>query len=569
MRERRVGRLALPARLVAGAAGAAVLVTAAPPVHAQDEESGGGQVLCPIHDARVAEATAIVPAADGESWWVLPDGDGQTDDMMTIREVGSDCSVHDTEAGSLAIDWKPRDPQDMTLETGKDFLWIADIGDPNGERDDISMTQVSTSDATNYDMTRYVYPDGPKHAEAFFLLPDRTPVFIPSVEGQAPLYMSEGLGQEYDTPLELAGTVALPEGAGAVTGAALNADATKVALRTADTAYEWDVADGDVVASMTGAAPRETPLDDGGGDIAYDADGNFLTVAQTGDDAAPAAITQYTPAAPAAAEEPADEGGDEAAPEEEGPSLVDRILDLGFDTIVNILAVIAILGLVVMVIGIVVIRKHKKRARGYDEDDDAEIGFAREESDFGKDEAFPADDPVELGLDSGQPDPDLGQIARGGVYGGARQEAAGNAYGGAKRPEPAGNVYGAAKQAEPSGNVYGGAARPERPVPPRQGGGAVYGGAREEPQYGAFEGGGNGSVYDNAGPGQSFKPRPEPSGNVYGAASKPEPPAQQGGSVYGGAAKGSVYGAGERTPDPDESHWGPPDNGGSTYGRGR
>ncbi|THV28593.1 hypothetical protein [Glycomyces paridis] len=559
MRERRVGRVALPARLVAGAAGAAILVTAAPPVYAQDDESGGGEVLCPVHDSRVADATAIVPTADGEGWWVLPDGNGQTDGMMTIRQVGADCTVHDTEAGSLAVEWQPRDPQDMSLEAEKGFLWIADIGDPNGERSDISMTQVSTSDAGNFDMTRYVYPDGPKHAEAFFLLPDRTPVFIPSVSGEAPLYSSNGLGEEYDTPLELAGTVALPEGAGAVTGAALNADASKVALRTDETAFEWDVADGDVIASMTDGAPRETPLDDGGGDIAYDAEGNFVTVAQTGDDAAPAAITGYTPAAAAAEEPAASEDEKEAAAEKEGPSLLDRILDLGFDTIVKILAAIAILGLLVMVIGIVVIRKYKKAAGG--EDDDAEAGFAAEESVFGKEEAY--DDPVDLGLDAGQPDADLGQVARGGVYGAPRSEPSGNVYGGGSRSSGGeGGVYGSPRP-EPAGNVYGGAPRPAPHQP-----GPVYGAAREEPQYGAFEGGGHGSVYDNAGPGQSFAARPEPSGNVYGARPA-QPAAPAGGSVYGGggAAQGSVYGN-DRSRDADEGYWGPPE-GGPARGRGR
>ncbi|GAA1667396.1 hypothetical protein GCM10009830_11390 [Glycomyces endophyticus] len=548
-----------------------VLAAAATPVYAQDEESGG-EVLCEIHDSRVADATAVVPTADGDGWWVLPDGNGQTDGMMTIRQVGGDCSVRDTEAGSLAIDWLPIDPEDMTIS--EDFLWIADIGDPDGEREQVSMTQVSTSDASDFTMTRYVYPDGPQDAEAFFLLPDRTPVFIASKEGEAPLYMSDGLGQEEGTPLELAGTVALPEGAGAVTGAAISADGAKVALRTGDSAYEWDVADGDVVASMTGAEPRTTPLDDGGGDIAYDADGNFVTVAQTGDEASPAAISRYTPAAPVAEEEPA--GEDEAAPaEDEGGSFVDWVLGLGFGTIVKILATIAILGLLVMVLGIVVIRKYKKQ--NAEADDEDEPGFAREDSDYGRGDFLADDDPVDLGLESGHPDPDLGQVARGNVYGGgpARQEPSGNVYGGGPaRQEPSGNVYGGgpARQ-EPSGNVYGGG--PRREQPPARGG--VYGG-REEPQYGAFEGGGHGSVYDNSGPGpgQSFAARQEPSGNVYGGGPARQEPS---GNVYGaqGGAQGRPQhqqqqgrrgGDAERAPDADEGYWGPPD-GGTTYGRNR
>ncbi|MDN3239830.1 hypothetical protein [Glycomyces tritici] len=576
MRERRVGRGALPARIVAGAAGAAVLVTAAPPVYAQEE--GGGEVVCEIHDPRVAAATGLVEASDGDGWWVLPDVEGQTDDILTIRRVGSDCAVRDTEAGSLAVEWLPKDPQDIAIEPDKGFLWIADIGD-TGDRESISLTQVAVDDASDFTMTRYVYPDGMKDAEAYFLLPDRTPVFIPSTEGTAELYKSDGPGQEENTPLELAGTVTLPDGAGAVTGAALNADASKVVLRTSDTAYEWDVADGDPVASMTAAEPRATPLGEaeggGGTDIAYDSEGNFLTIVQTGDDASPAVIHRFTPAAPAA-EEPAASENAAGGGAEEGPSMVDRILDLGVGTIVKILAAIAILGMATMVFGIIIIRKYRKQnGDDGDEDDDAELGFAREESGFGKDRgaAFD-DDPVDLGLDAGQPDPDLGQIARGGVYGGARPEPSGNVYGASParsdnvygaspaRPEPTGSVYGGSRP-EPSGNVYG-----ARPATPPAGQGAVYGAAaREEPQYGAFERGGQGSVYDNAGPGQSFGARPEPSGNVYGARPAAPPPRQ--GNAYG-APQGSVYGAGndERTPEPEDGFWGPPESG-TTYGRGR
>ncbi|GAA2303989.1 hypothetical protein GCM10009853_071180 [Glycomyces scopariae] len=574
MRERRVGRRPLPARLVAGTAGVLVLATAASPVYAQDEESGSGTELCQIHDSRVADATSVVAAADGDGWWVLPDGNGQTDGMMTIRQVGGDCNVRDTEAGSLAINWLPIDPEDMTLS--EDFLWIADIGDPNGDREQVSMTQVSTSNAADFVMTRYIYPDGPQDAEAFLLLPDRSPLFIASKEGEAPLYKSDGLGQEEGTPLELAGTVTLPDGSGSVTGAAISADGAKVALRTSDSAFEWDVADGDAVASMTGAEPRVTPLDDGGGDIAYDAEGNFITVAQTGDDAAPAVIMGYTPAAPVAEEEPADEGGgDDAAAEDEGGSFVDWVLGLGFGTIVKILAAIAILGMLVMVLGIVVIRKHRKGGADEDGDDDRDPG-PRDDSDYGRKDFLGDDDPVDLGIESGQPDPDLGQVARGNVYGAgaARQEPSGNVYGGAPaRQEPSGNVYGGgpARQ-EPSGNVYGGGPRREQPPAGRGG----HGG-REEPQYGAFEGGGHGSVYDNAGPGpgQSFASRQEPSGNVYGGQARPAP---AGGSVYGAGGgaprpqhqQGGVYGGGnaERTPEADEGYWGPPDSG-TTYGRNR
>jgi hypothetical protein len=339
------------------------------------------------------------------------------------------------------------------------------------------------------------------------LLSGKKPLFVSADDGEAVLFSPPGDNQEQDTPLEEVGTVALPEG-GSVSGVALNADGSKVALRTGNAVYEWTVEGGDVVAALAGT-PTTTPVADAGTPegLAYDADGNFITLAADDNDGSFGTVTRYTPAAPAAEEEAA--GGDEeaAAEPEEGQSFVDWVLGLGFGTIVKILAAIAILGLLVMVIGIVVIRKYRKQNAGDDGDDDREPGFAREESDFGRRGDFLADDdPVDLGLEAGQPDPDLGQVARGNVYGAgpARQEPSGNVYGGAPaRQEPSGNVYGAGQaRREPSGNVYG-------------------------------AGGGGG----------------------------PRQQHQQQGQGYGG-------GNAERTPEADEGYWGPPD-GGTTYGRNR
>jgi len=585
MRERRVGRVALPARLVAGVVGAAALVTAASPVYAQDEESGGGEVLCELHDPRLSSPAGIADAGEGDGWWIVSAADGQ-DLTLSVERVGEDCNPRGTD--EVFIDHQPRDPQALAVDSDG-YLWVGDTGDATN-RDWITVNQIDPDDLANNVAYRYVFPGAAEETEAFVIPPgdDKKPLFISSAADEATLYFPPGDNLEENTALENVGTVALPEG-GSVTGAALNADGTKVALRTESNVYEYTVDGGDVTAALTGGTPVTTPIADPGTPegIAYDADGNFNTLSSaSGDDGTQGTITSYAPAAPAAEESSGEDeaaAGDSAA--EEGPSLVDRILDLGFDTIVKILAAIAILGLLIMVLGIVVIRKYRK-ANGDKEEDATEMGFAAEESGFGKDDSYLESDPVDLGLDAGQPDPDLGQVARGsGVYGGgARQEPSGNVYGGA-RQEPSGNVYGAQARPEPSGNVYGAQPRPEPPAAP-QAPGSVYGGAREEPQYGAFEGGGHGSVYDNAGPGQSFAARPpEPSGNVYGAQARPEPPAgPPSGNVYGaqgpaqgqqgppqGQAPGSVYGAGnaERTPEADEGYWGPSDTGGSTYGRGR
>lgn len=609
MRERRVGRLALPARVVAGVVGVLALAATASPVHAQDEESGGGTVLCNLHDV---ESPAGITSAGDDGWWIVSSANGQ-DSTLSVDRVGEDCTARrDDEAW---IEHQPLDPQALFFDSqGGQYLWVGDIGGAT-DRDWVTLNQLDLGDFGNSAFWRYVFPGSSKEVESFILLPGegKHPLFFTSESGKSTLFSTSVANQEYDTPLEEVGTAELSEG-GSVTGAALNADATKIALRTENAVYEWTVEGGDVVAAITGTAPTVTPITAEGTaqDVAYDAEGNFHVLSATGgDDGTYGTITSYAPGVPAPADDAPASDEETQAAEKAGPSLLDRILGLGFDTIIKILAGIAILGMFTMVMGIVVIRKHRKaHAAAVADEESDELGFAAEEPAFGRDDEpfMPRDDdPIDLGIESGQPDPDLGQVARGNVYGGARQEPTGNVYG--AQPERTGNVYGGARQ-ESAGNVYG--ARPAEPVgggvyggprrdmapPPPQGG--VYGAAREEPQYGAFEGGGHGSVYDN-GSGQFFTVRPEPTGGANNHGSRPEPT----GNVYGARpAGGGVYGGGSgqgfadrpanagRPPESDEGYWGPPGNGprgngprnngstygangggstygGSTYGRGR
>ncbi|WP_460540675.1 hypothetical protein [Glycomyces halotolerans] len=573
-------------RLAAGAAGAVLALTASPVV-AQDEAESGGATLCDLHDSRLREASGITAAADGDGWWILPDGESSEQDYgMWILRVGADCNVRDSE--SIFIEHPPLDPQALSLDADG-FLWAADIGEHDGTRSSIAVTQVEPGNPSNNVMYRFVYPDGLKHAEAFVLMPDgKTPLFIPAVEGQAPLYMETSQKQSEDTPMKLAGTVQLSEG-GTVTGASLNAAGDKVVVRTATHAYEWDVKDGDVIQAMMDTDPLVTPLEgaSGGQDITYGADGEFVTLSKVDGDDTFASITGYTPAEPQPEEPAPAEGGESGSAADDG-GFVDMLLGLGFDAIIRILAAIAVVGFLVMLAGIMVIRKHRREHRAEDEDG-AEMGFAREESVFGD---IRADDPVDLGLDAGQPDPEVGELAKGSVYGSPKAEPGGNVYG-AKRPEAEGGVYGAARS-EPTPGVYGSPRSDAAPEPPA----GVYGrGGRDEPQYGAFEAAGQGSIYNDVGESFAIDSGPPPPAAPAPASPPAPPPAapppaqqtygtprQAAGGVHGGAAPdaaGSVYGAGgeaggtvygagggeQRAPEPDEDYWGPSNGGG--YGRGR
>ncbi|WP_026922355.1 hypothetical protein [Glycomyces arizonensis] len=551
MRERRGIRPAWTTRLVAGAAGA-LLATAASPAYAQDnEEATGPEQLCGLHDYRLRGASGITTAGD-DGWWVVVNGENQ-DPTLSVEHVGADCNPRTED--EVFIDHQPRDPEALALDTDG-YLWVADTGEAT-DRDSIALNQVEPGNLSNNVMYRFVFPDGPEETAAFLILPDvDTPVFITAGDGEANLYQPTGDMLEYDTPMEKAGAVTLANG-GSVTGAALNADATKVVLRTADTAYEWPVEGGDVLGALTGGEPTLTPLADEGDaqDITYDAEGNFITLSQLDSEDTFASINKYTPAAPEApaTEDTAEAADDQAAGEKSGGGIVDFILDLGFDNIVRILAAIAVVGFIVMVGGIFAIRKSRRQRAAAEEDDDTETAAA-EESPFGDLKGGPPD-PVDIGLEAGQPDAEVGQIAQGGsVYGAPKAEAAGNVYG-AKRAEAGGNVYGGARP-EAAGSVYG-AAEPKAEQP-----GTAYG-ARSEPQYGAFEGAGQGSIYNNAGESFAAEPAP-PAGGTYGT------PRQ--GGVYGAGGQspdvespGTVYGAGGGRGDEreaDEGYWGPPQDDG-------
>ncbi|HEU5127120.1 MAG TPA: hypothetical protein VFU12_03950 [Glycomyces sp.] len=571
MRERRGIRPAWTTRLVAGAAGAALAVAASPVYAQEDDESSGAEKICDLHDRRLEGAAGIVAAQEGDGWWIVSEGFAQ-DETLSIMRVGDDCSVRESDESWIAH--QPRDPQALAFDTDG-FLWVGDTGEAL-DRPSIAINQIKPGDEANAAIYRFVFPGGPEEVEAFVVEPDVDyPLFFSAAEGETTIYRPTEEKRTEDTPMASVGSVALSEG-GSVTGAALNDDATKVVLRTANAAYEWTVEGGDVLGALTGGEPVVTPLDDEGAaqGIAYDAEGAFITLSQVESDDSYGSLYRHAPAAPAAEEPAGDEGEDQAAgAAEDDGGIVDFLLDLGFDTIVRILAGIAVVGFLVMLGGILVIRKSRReRAAAEDDDDDAEPGFAAEEPLFADDK----DDPVDIGLETGQPDPEVGRIAQGGaVYGAPKAEPTGNVYG-AKRAEQSGNVYGGG--AEAAGSVYGAAAPEPEPEP--------AGRARSEPHYGAFEGAGQGSVYDDAGGSFAAEPPPPPSGGAYGT------PRQAGGAVYGAGettgstygsprpsggvyggqsagaeSTGTVYGAGGRGAEQDEGHWAPPDEGG--HGRRR
>ncbi|MEU4770766.1 hypothetical protein [Micromonospora sp. NPDC023644] len=186
---------------------------------------------------------------------------------------------------------RPRDTEDLAV--GADgTVWVADIGDNDRSRQTIAVWKLppGTDRPVLY---RMAYPDGPHDAEALLVTDDDRPVVV--TKYSATLYApSAALRPGTTAPLVKVGQVRLPAsttsnpfgalGRTAVTGGATAPDGRRVVLRTYADAYEFDVADGDVVAALTGGTPRVVALPDEpqGESVTYDRDGrSLLTVSET------------------------------------------------------------------------------------------------------------------------------------------------------------------------------------------------------------------------------------------------------------------------------------------------
>src|SRR5262249_48594115 len=120
---------------------------------------------------------------------------------------------------------------------------------------------------------RFTYPDRAMSAQAMLIGADGNPIFITdATDGPAGLFVPSA-------PLDPSGkAVALKKvgdfqpqqtgtdhalgkiGQNRVSGAATSPDGKKIVLRTYSDAYEWTVANGDVVTTITSQTPHITPL---------------------------------------------------------------------------------------------------------------------------------------------------------------------------------------------------------------------------------------------------------------------------------------------------------------------
>ncbi|MFC8848303.1 MULTISPECIES: hypothetical protein [unclassified Micromonospora] len=273
---------------VAGATAVAVAVAPGPavagPVAGLAPPSG--RPVCDIRDDRLTEISGLVATDDG--FVVVNDG-ADEESRRRIFFLDARCAV----ARTVRYPSRPRDTEDLAV--GADgTIWVADIGDNDRARRTVALWKLSPGAARPV-LHRLTYPDGAHDAEALLVDGAGRPVIVTKQGGSAGLYRpAVPLRAGGTVPLARVGQVRLPStttrnpysfvGRGVVTGGASAPDGRRVVLRTYADAFEFDVADGDLVAALTTGRPRSIALPDEpqGESVSYSRDGrSLLTVSET------------------------------------------------------------------------------------------------------------------------------------------------------------------------------------------------------------------------------------------------------------------------------------------------
>jgi hypothetical protein len=442
---------------------------------AQSPAAGAGQAVCTPDSQKINEISGLVATATG---YVAINDSASSNSKARVFTLDANCKVVGT-----PVNYEPtaRDPEDLAVDKNG-TLWIADIGD-NTEAAGGSATARPTVAVWNLPqgakapvINRLAYPDGKKRdAEAMLLSGDGTPIII-TKDPVGEIWVPEGPLQPNTTKgvkLKQVGTFTPQEtktanplsflGWKAITGAASSPDGTRVVIRTYSDAYEFDVQGGEVVKAITSGKPRITPLPNEarGEAITYSADGKLYITASDVPSDVRAPILRYTPQNITPGK---GSGAVVPTPKPDDRSFLE---DLTLQDITYMVAAVGVLGLILVVAGIIGIRRSRAGRRAT-----ASSGPVRGSA------PRPSDDDLPGPADEG---------GTGTVYGG-RPAASAN-----RGSAPGGNVYGAGG----GGQQSDGFAPPsyDQPRGFQQGG---YPPQSGPPQGGVYGGGGQGG-YDQRG----------------------------------------------------------------------
>ncbi|HWD03892.1 MAG TPA: hypothetical protein VG674_15730 [Amycolatopsis sp.] len=238
--------------------------------------------LCTITDPRLGELSGL--ASDGAQRYAINDGGTS----VRVFVLDRSCEVRKV----LTASTDPYDVEDLA-RAADGTLWLSDTGDNGHKRSTVALLEMKPSGGS-VTVHRLTYPDGPHDTEALLLDRSGIPYLVTKeVFGDSAVYRPAGpLASPGPTPLEKVGSLAFRStgtpggpvagfGSVLVTGGAVSADGTVVALRTYTDAYLYPAPDGDVLAALK-RTPVRVPLphEKQGEALAFDPDGTLLSAGE-------------------------------------------------------------------------------------------------------------------------------------------------------------------------------------------------------------------------------------------------------------------------------------------------
>jgi hypothetical protein len=241
-----------------------------------------------MNDPRITESSGLAVSGTGAGQRLYTLNDGGT--TLRVYELDTACKV--IKSINAGID--PYDVEDLG-RSPDGTLWLADFGDNDHKRKTVAIELLTETGRGQ--IFRFSYPDGAHDAEALLLDRDNKP-FIVTKEplGTSGVYTPAATpGTGRTTPLRKvttlqftpSGTAGGPVGVVGqllVTGGAVSADGTRIALRTYTDAYIWRADDGNVAKALADGRPTRIPLPPTaqGEAVAFTPDGQSLLTSTEG-----------------------------------------------------------------------------------------------------------------------------------------------------------------------------------------------------------------------------------------------------------------------------------------------
>ena len=222
-----------------------------PAIEAPDAAQPQRSIL--VQDNRINEASGLaVSRSNPGIFWVHNDS-GDRPRLFAINEAGQTAGVF-TLIGAEARDW-----EDMAIGTspvtGKDYLYLADVGDNNTIHDHVMIYRVEepavdpSREADEVDVTlngafRYVYPDQQHNAETVWVDPFDGGLYIMTKQGRTEIIYRGSLSMAGSSEtLEEVARFTFPRPsliAEQATGGDISRDGLKLIVKSYGTVYLWE-----------------------------------------------------------------------------------------------------------------------------------------------------------------------------------------------------------------------------------------------------------------------------------------------------------------------------------------